>query len=169
MIIRAETDAFGFLRSGAAITILQNDSASDIWIVVNGDPFDIVFDGDDALIEVSPSKSASFNLVQENDGDFVIHPGGTLSIGKKSADGLYSLHGISSGNDSVMDLQLLALFNSIAERELNYAMNSMLLAALGLTSAASITAGAVMKVSGFTAEAKSQIQSVAAARTVNVV
>ena len=169
MIIQAKTDAFGFLRSGATITILQNDSTSNIWLVWNGDPGENLGSDTDILITVSPSKSASFALVRGDTGDIAIPPGGTLTVGKADSAGLYSLQGISSGNDSIMDVQLLTLFNAIAERELNYAMNSVLLAALGLTSAASITAGAVMKVSGFTDEAKSQLQTVAAARTVNII
>ena len=166
MLIQAKTDAFGFLRSGAEITLLVNDTLNDIWIVWDEEPGQFVDKDGNITIEVSPSRPASFTFVQQ-DGDVVIREGCALSIAKADKAGLYSLQGISTGYDSIKDLELLNLFNSIAERELNYAMNSTLLAALGLTSAVNAASGAVVKVGSFTEDAKSELSTASAARTVN--
>ena len=166
MRILATTDAFGFLRAGAEVLLLVNDASNDIWISWDEEPGQVVNNDGDIIIEVSPSKPASFTIVPEN-GDVAIRAGGSLSIAKADGAGLYSLQGISTGYDSIKDLELLNLFNSITERELNYAMNSTLLIALGLTSAVNVTSGAVVRVGSFTEDAKSELSTSSSARTVN--
>ena len=168
MIVQAKTDAFGFLGAGATITVLQNNTPNNIYVVWNGEPGQVRADDGGALIEVSPSRPANFSITQENTGDVAIPPHGTLSIGKAETAGLYSLEAIMSvGDDSFEDIYLLNLFNQLAESDRDYTMNSMLLAALGLTSAASIASGAVIKVGSFTEDAKSELQAAGSARTVN--
>ena len=166
MLIQAKTDAFGFLRSGDEVMLLVNDTLNDIWIVWNEEPGQFVDDDGDITIQVSPSKPANFTFDPEG-GDVVIREGCTLSIAKADRDGLYSLQGIPTGSSSISDLEFLNCFNGIVERELNYAMNSVLLAALGLTSAATITSGAVVKVGSFTEDARSELSTASSARTVN--
>ena len=146
MRVFSRTDGLGALSAGKSVTLLRNDTGGtlELNVAVSGGAA-VRDDGNDLIISLPLDGSATINML--TGGSSVVKPGGALIIEKATVVGLYTPQLEIEQSDSIFFREVVSNANTIIAREMSYWANVMLMAGLGLSTVAGVSATATVNVS----------------------
>ena len=146
MRIFSRTDGLGALSAGKSVTLLRNDTDTnlELSITTTGD-VTVRDDGDDLIVSLPFGGSATIKMLAG--GSNVVKPGGALILEKTTAVGLYTPQLEIEQSDGVFFREIVSNANAIIAREMAYWANVTLLVGLGLSTVVGVSATATVDVS----------------------